>query len=50
MKWPDEATEEMKRAIYAVMDRRGIRLSEDDVIDIYDAMRKTLVSPPTESP
>ncbi len=39
MEWPDEPSEEMKEAVYKAMDHRGIRLSEDDVIDIYSAMR-----------
>jgi hypothetical protein len=37
--WPEEATEEMKQAIYA-LDLGKNRLSEDDVIDIYDTFRK----------
>jgi hypothetical protein len=37
--WPDEATEEMKRAVYA-LNLGDNRLSEDDVIDIYDTFRK----------
>jgi hypothetical protein len=40
--WPDEITEEMKYAIYA-LDLGKNRLSEDDVIDIYDTFRKIVI-------
>jgi len=36
--WPEEVTKEMKNAIYA-LDLHDNRLSEDDVIDIYDTLR-----------
>ena len=39
VQWPDEATAAMKEAIYR-LDLGNNRLSEDDVIDIYDTLRK----------
>lgn len=41
--WPDEATAEMKDAVYALNLGRN-HLSEDDVIDIYDTFRKIVMS------
>ncbi len=39
--WPEEATDAMKRAVYA-LNLRDNHLCEDDVIDIFDAMKGTL--------
>ena len=40
--WPNEATQEMKEAVYA-LNLGNNRLGEDDVIDIYDTIRRIVI-------
>lgn len=44
--WPMEATAEMKAAVYA-LNLGENRLSEDDVIDIYDTFRRIVLEQST---
>lgn len=41
--WPNEATQEMKEAVFKLK-LGDNRLSEDDVIDIYDTLRRIVSS------